>query len=117
VALSSGQLNEEAHVTQQTIACTLTSAELVPRGERWRKVSEEASGYVAETDKGLRITFHASPHAEKEIRELAALEAECCAFATWTVSTDGRDVVLDVQSSGDAVPVIHGMFREFPRDG
>jgi hypothetical protein len=99
-----------------TIACTLTDGERTTRAERWRRLGDEASGRVVATDKGLRITFHSSPHAEAELRKLAELERECCAFATWTVRADGVDVLLDVEGEGDAVPVIHGMFREFPRE-
>jgi hypothetical protein len=108
--------NEEVVMTQQTIACTLTDTELRTRGERWLRLGDEASGCVAETDEGLRVTFRFSRHAEEELRALAELERECCAFATWTVSTDSEDLFLDVKGRGDAVPVIHGMFREYPRE-
>jgi hypothetical protein len=103
-------------MTEETIACALTNTELVTRGERWRTFGGEALRRVAETDKGLRVTFRWSRQAEQELRELAGLERECCAFATWTVRTDDGDLLLDVEGEGDAVPVIHGMFQEFPRD-
>jgi hypothetical protein len=98
------------------IACTLNDDDRGTRAERWRRFGNEARGRVEETDKGLRLTFRWSPEREYELRELADLERECCAFATWTVWTNDGDLLLDVEGEGDAVPVLHGMFKEFPRD-
>lgn len=98
------------------IACTLNEHDRGTRRERWLTFGDEAFGRVEETDAGLRITFRRSPQAERELHELAELERECCAFATWTVWTNDGNLVLDIQGEGDAVPVIHGMFREFPRE-
>jgi hypothetical protein len=33
---------------------------------------------------------------EGELRQLAELERDCCAFAQWSVHTRGEEVVLDV---------------------
>jgi hypothetical protein len=98
-------------VTGQTIACTLAHADQINRSDRWRKLTDAASGRVVETRTGLRLSFRSSPSAERELAELAALERECCAFATWTVREAGQELVLDVEADGDAVAAIHGMFR------
>jgi len=98
------------------IACKLNDDDRGTRRERWLTFGDEALGRVGETDEGLRITFRWSPQNERELHELAELERECCAFATWTVRTGDGRLLLDIQGEGDAVPVIHGMFQEFPRE-
>jgi hypothetical protein len=98
---------------EETIACTLTNGERTTRRERWRGLGERGSGGVVETPTGLRLAFRSSPAVEQELRALADLEQECCAFATWTVRKAGPHVVLDVEAAGDAVAAVHGMFATF----
>jgi hypothetical protein len=97
-------------VTAKTIACTLTGGARIDRRERWRRLGESERGGVVETATGVRIVFRASPAVERELQELAALERECCAFATWTVRSEGSDLVLNVDGDGEAVAAIHAMF-------
>jgi hypothetical protein len=85
--------------------CTLTSAELVDRGERWRALGPAE---VADTRAGLRLTFAAA--AEEELRALAQLERECCAFADWTVTRQDGHSVLDVTAEGEAVTAVQSLF-------
>jgi hypothetical protein len=85
--------------------CTLTSDELATRGERWRALGAAA---VADTTNGLRLTFPA--HTEAELRALAELERECCAFASWEVTTQGDRAVLDIAAEGEAVAAVQAMF-------
>jgi hypothetical protein len=45
---------------------------------------------IVASDSGLRLICRADNEVEQELRELAALERECCAFADWSVrSSDG----------------------------
>ena len=48
----------------------------------------------------MRLTFRAAPGVEEELRALAELERECCAFARFEVSTSGEYVTLEVTSTG-----------------
>jgi hypothetical protein len=52
-------------------------------------------------------------HLEQEVRELAELERECCAFAHWTVTADGSSVSLEVTAEGDAVTAVQAMLGSF----
>jgi hypothetical protein len=104
-------------VNRKTIACTLTNREQVGRRERWLQLRERGSGTVIETPTGLRLSFRSSAPVEQELRALAKLERDCCAFASWTVREDGSVLVLDVEAEGDAVAAVHGMFSGFPRGG
>jgi len=78
--------------------CTLTPEELGTRGRRWLALG---SADVDKTWNGLRLAFPAS--AEAELRDLARLERECCAFARWDVTTHSDRVILDVTAEGEAV--------------
>ena len=69
-------------MTGETIACTLTTGGRSDRREQWRRLGELGSGRVVETPTGLHLVFRASNTVEQELHTLAALERECCAFAT-----------------------------------
>ena len=46
-----------------------------------------------------------------ELEALAALERDCCAFATWSVRADGSEITLEISGDGDeAVTAIQSMF-------
>jgi hypothetical protein len=85
--------------------CTLTSDELATRGARWRALG---AADVADTTNGLRLSFPVQ--VELELRELAALERECCSFARWDVTRDGDRAVLDITAEGEAVAAVQSMF-------
>jgi hypothetical protein len=93
------------------VACTLTAADLAAQGAGWGRLAELAMTGRALTDDGLRVSFRASAGVEDELRRLAAVENECCAWASWTVRVGGGEVVLEVRSAAaEGVAVLHGMF-------
>ena len=51
------------------------------------------------------------PGVEDTLRELVAVENECCSWAAWAVETNGEATVLDVRSTGPGIATLHGMFR------
>jgi hypothetical protein len=66
---------------------------------------------VDTTANGLRLIFRA-PGVEDEVRQLAELERDCCAFAYWSVHHRGEKLVLDVTADGDeGIAAVHGMFN------
>ena len=80
------------------------------RAERWLTLGSRALVRIDPSETGLVLVFAAEPGVEHELRELAELERDCCAFATWSVLADVERVVLDVAGEGEAVPVVQGMF-------
>jgi hypothetical protein len=96
-----------------TIACTLTTADHAERRERWHRLGERGAGRVEQTETGLRLEFAATPAVESELQALAALERECCAFATWTVRRAGSQLTLDVEADGGALAAVHAMVQAF----
>jgi len=90
--------------------CTLTKDELATRGGRWRRLSPT---FVTsrQLDDGLRLVFRPEPGVEAELRELAALETDCCAFADWQVHADDCCVMLDVTATdAEAAAAVQTMF-------
>jgi hypothetical protein len=105
-----GSIVEER--TTATVACSLTASDLKDRRERWRQLIERAAVESVTTADGRRLLFHTAPGVESELRELAALERTCCAFAEWRVHTSGETLVLDVTAqSAEGVAAVHAMFE------
>jgi hypothetical protein len=86
------------------IACTLSRTDLAAQRERWHRLTLAER---AETADGLLLVFDDPPDVREELRALVAVEAECCAWASWEL--DG--VALHVRSTGDGVAALHGMFK------
>jgi hypothetical protein len=93
------------------VVCSLGQRDLARRQRRWRALTSSALLDVAPTDHGLRMRFRADPGAEAELRDLAALERDCCSFATWTVHSSDDAHVMDIRgSSQEAVAAVRAMF-------
>lgn len=82
------------------ISCKLSTTELGRQRERWLALCPRREL----TSDGLRLSFDHPD--EQELRELVAIESECCAWADWRV--DGDEVV--VSSTGHGVEALHAMF-------
>ena len=92
------------------IACTLSTEELPGRRQRWLALTDEALTARDQIEGGVRLTFRSGPRTEQEVRELAALERDCCGFATFDVRASRDHVTLDVTSSGDGVAAVRELF-------
>jgi hypothetical protein len=92
------------------IACSLGRDDLAARQVRWHQLGAHAALEVVSTERGLRLVFRRDPGVEAELRELAALERECCAFADWTVSAADGSVMLEVSgASEEAIAAVQAM--------
>jgi hypothetical protein len=58
----------------------------------------------------VRLAFYDEPAVELTLRELVAVEADCCRWATTRVTRERSSLVLHMTSSGDGVPALHTMF-------
>jgi hypothetical protein len=93
------------------VACSLGQADLARRADRWRALAGRALLRVSPTPRGLLLVFGAGPGVADELEALAALERDCCAFATWSLRADGSEITLEVSGDGDeAVGTIQSMF-------
>jgi hypothetical protein len=108
--MTTQQRTTEAEMDTAPVACTLTTAGLAEQTGRWERLAARALTERAETERGLRLSFRPEPGAEEELRQLVAVENECCRWASWTVHTHARQIVLDVRSDGDGIAALHDMF-------
>ena len=92
------------------VACSLTAAGLAEQSGRWERLAARALTERAETVHGVRLSFRPDPGVEEELRHLAAVENQCCRWATWMVYTPAGHIVLDTRSTGDGIATLHGMF-------
>ncbi|MDQ6803896.1 MAG: hypothetical protein M3065_02760 [Actinomycetota bacterium] len=95
-------------------ACSLSQGDGSKRRERWLRLCERALAGKAPTERGVRLRFRALDGVASELRELAALERECCSFAMWSVRSDYTNLILDVRAKGDAADVVRALFEELP---
>jgi hypothetical protein len=92
------------------IACSLGQEELAERRERWHALVAESLIERSETTNGVRLAFRSGRSTEHELRELAALERECCAFARFDVRSTGEQVLLDVSAPAEGIAAVQAMF-------
>jgi hypothetical protein len=92
------------------IACTLRPDELPDRRRRWVALLEKSLQERVATPAGARLALAPGPEIEDELRELAALERDCCGFASFTVAASPERVTLEIASSGDGVEAVRRLF-------
>jgi hypothetical protein len=92
------------------IACSLSPTDLAERRARWAALTERWLLERALVPGGVRLAFHADDGTESELRALAALERECCGFASFRVTSSRGRVTLDVTAEGDGVAAVRGIF-------
>lgn len=83
------------------VVCSLNQSDLAARQDRWLELARRAAIKVVTTNAGLRLLFRAEPGVEAEVRDLAELERDCCAFADWSVRARATRIVLDVTADGE----------------
>lgn len=108
--MTTQQITAEQDDATVPVACTLTSAGLAARSDRWEQLAARAMTERAETAHGLRFIFRPEPGAEEELRALAAAENECCPWADWTVETNDGQIALNAHSAAEGITALHGMF-------
>ena len=91
------------------IACTLDNDGLADRRSRWIALGERSLVEIVPTGRGQQLVFRAD--AGPELRELAELERDCCAFADWDVRAEDGHAVLDVAGrDAESIAAVQGMF-------
>ena len=92
------------------LACTLGADALAARVAAWRRLAEEHLREQADIPGGVSLAYAADDGVEPELRELARLEAECCAWADWRVRRANGRVVLEVTTIPEREAMLRGMF-------
>ncbi|MDP8910065.1 MAG: hypothetical protein M3N47_13340 [Chloroflexota bacterium] len=97
-------------MADQPIACTLTSDQKRDRMSLIGTLASDALVGHEPIDGGVRARFRNDPGIERRVRDLAAAEAQCCAFLRFDVDNDASAVLLDITGSPQAQPAIRAMF-------
>jgi hypothetical protein len=101
----------QEHQRSAPIACSLAETDLANRQDRWRQLWQRAGVDAVTTSNGLQLLFRAAPGVEAELRQLADLEHDCCAFADWSVRARGKELVLDVTApTEEGITAVQAMF-------
>ena len=82
--------------TSDTIACTLTAAELKETAAAWQKLLRLSLVSREEVPGGLRLSVH--PGSATALRQLIDIERECCQWITFEL--DGPSVTMTAAGSG-----------------
>jgi hypothetical protein len=92
------------------IACDLGEEKAAAQAGRWLRLAREAGLGRAETADGLEIRFRGGAAAERELRDLVAVESKCCPWARWEVDRADGELVLRVSSPPEGAAALHAMF-------
>ena len=99
-------------VSEAAVACSLSRADLTTRQQRWLLLGARAHIDTVLTGNGVRLSFQNEPSTEDELKELAALEQDCCAFADWSLHSHGNALTLEVSAhSAEGIAAVQAMFR------
>ena len=89
------------------IACALTPDAMTDRVEWLRRLGASSMRGGRRVDGTLELRFDAA--AEGEVREWVRAEQQCCAFLSFELDHDGRDLRLGVKAPAGAEPVLDGL--------
>ncbi len=94
------------------VACDLSAGDLATQAQRWLRLAREAGLGRAETADGLEIRFRDEVAVERELRDLASVERNCCSWARWEVHRGDGELVMRVSSAPEGAAALHAMFRD-----
>ncbi len=86
---------------EKVVACSLESGDRAARAARWQSLGAYD---VQRLDNGLRLVFDRD--VAGELRELATLEAECCAFADWTPRGNAMEITA---ATAEAIAAVNAL--------
>ena len=92
------------------IACTLSAADYAARTQDIRELARHALRSRQPIPDGTRLTFEPGADTERQLRELVAAEARCCAFLRMDLRPAENVLVLDVTGPAEAEPIIAKLF-------
>jgi MerR family transcriptional regulator, copper efflux regulator len=90
------------------IACSLDASQMAERTERWQALAEHALISAEQTEGGVRQCYRGGVAIEAELRELVALEAECCPFLDLRVERAEAELRLEISGPPEAADIVAG---------
>lgn len=92
------------------VACTLAERDVSARAHAFQALFQHL-GSSTRLQAGFRWSFHNAPGVERQLRELARREHECCPFLTFVVSVQGDQVVWATGGPAEAEAAIDVFYR------
>jgi hypothetical protein len=83
---------------------------MADRQAAWRELANAHLRSREHISGGIRLVFSPNEGVESTLRDLAELEARCCAFASWAVERREEGVALEVTAEGEAAHTVRSMF-------
>jgi hypothetical protein len=97
---------QHANQSQPPVVCDMSAAPDTPvqRAREYRRLFSRALTGRERSEAGIRFRFRADPGVAEWVRDLAEREKACCAFFTFTVTDNDREVwweasVIDDESA------------------
>ena len=84
----------------QPLACSLDGTELTARLDAWHQIAARASASRVEQSRVVAV-YPNEPELRDRLRELIALEAECCSFLRFDVEERPHAIVIELQLPDD----------------
>jgi hypothetical protein len=95
---------------EQPIACTLTAADYAARTEDIAELTRRALRSREPIPSGTRLTFEAGGDTERQLRDVIAAEARCCAFLRMDLRPSADALILEITGPSGAEPIIAELF-------
>jgi hypothetical protein len=92
------------------IVCTLPPAELNGRQADIALIAQNALLWRRPIEHGALLRFTADADTERQLREIVAAEAECCAFLSMDLRYADDALELEVTGPDVARPIIEELF-------
>lgn len=94
------------------VACSLEPVDLDDRVRQWLALAERAMIEKQNVANGVRLRYRSLAGVDTELTALAAAEKHCCAFADWTATTAGDEVLWNVTAEGLGIEVVQLLFEQ-----
>lgn len=90
------------------IACTLpTIAEAKAQVERWQAFDADYALSSELTDTQLTVHYAKVEDSIRRLRDLVAVERQCCAFVDWSIDEDHDDLRLIARGTPDQLAALN----------
>ncbi len=96
------------------IACSLPAAEFRDRTAAWQAIMRGALQSKATLPQGVRLSFRPDHQTAHRLLDLTAAERDCCAWATWNLTTSTDATVVEVTADGHGAETLQTMFEVTP---
>jgi len=99
----------DTHDDEARIECTLEGDRVSDRLAQWQAVATGAVSRTKLDDGALHLELGDSVGLS-ELARLVEAEQRCCAFFSFTITTDARGIALDVRAPDAATDIVASMF-------